>query len=107
MRKVLQHLTMLKCLYRGVSKRKKRPRSVFHHSHKKRKDNLETRVVHIKCLTICWNSPNKPKHLESFFKNMACTKGNQLFLVDFHAILDKIETDMLQITKKWNWKWTF
>ena len=24
---------------------------------------------------------------------------------DFHAALDKIKANMLQFTKKWNWKW--
>ena len=34
---------------------------------------------------------------------MACTEGNQLPEGDLHATLDKIEADLLQITKKWNW----
>ena len=36
---------------------------------------------------------------------MACTKGDQLLGGDGDAILDKIETEMYQITKKWSWKW--
>ena len=31
---------------------------------------------------------------------MTCNKGNQLLAGNFHAILDKIEDDMLQITEK-------
>ena len=36
---------------------------------------------------------------------MACIKGNQLLESDLHAILDKIEADIFQITKKWNTNW--
>ena len=31
---------------------------------------------------------------------MACTKGGQLLGGDVHAILDKLEGDMLEITNK-------
>ena len=46
-----------------------------------------------------------PKHRGLFLDNMACTKGNQLLEGHLHAIMDKTETDMLQITKEWNRKW--
>ena len=37
---------------------------------------------------------------------MAFFERNQLFAGDFHALLDKMNADMLQSKKKWNWKWT-
>ena len=74
---------------------------IFNHSHKKRKDSLETRAVHIEICMLCWNLIN----LGSVLDNMACTNGNQLLEGDLHAILNKIETDILQITKEWNQKW--
>ena len=40
-------------------------------------------------------------------KNMAISKGDQLLAADFHALMDKIAADILQIAKKWNWKLTF
>ena len=43
---------------------------------------------------------NGPRHRGYFFKNLACTKGDQLFGSDFHTILDKMEADKLQLTKK-------
>ena len=35
---------------------------------------------------------------------MASSEGDPLLAGAFHAILDKIKADILQITKKWNWK---
>ena len=35
---------------------------------------------------------------------MAFAEENQLFAGDFHAVVDEINADMLQFTKKWNWK---
>ena len=35
---------------------------------------------------------------------MASPEGEQLLVGAFHAIMDKIEADILQIAKKWNWK---
>ena len=75
------------------------------HSHKKRKDSLEKQAVHIGVYMLCWNLVNGPKHRGSFLDNMVCTKRNQLFEGNLHAILDKIEADILQITKEWNRKW--
>ena len=49
--------------------------------------------------------PSGPKHRVSLLKNMTFTKGNQLFVGDFHLVLDKINADILQFTKKSNWKW--
>ena len=36
---------------------------------------------------------------------MVFSEGNQLFADDFHANLDEANADMVQFTKKWNWKW--
>ena len=72
----------------------------LNYSHKKRKDNLETRAVHIEICMLCWNLVNGPKYRGSFLDNMSCTKGNQLLEGDLHAIMDKIEADILQITKR-------
>ena len=36
------------------------------HSHKKRKDSLETRAGHIEICVLCWNSVNGLKHRGSF-----------------------------------------
>ena len=35
---------------------------------------------------------------------MACAKGDQPLTGDLHAVIDKIEADILQNTKKWNRK---
>ena len=35
---------------------------------------------------------------------MACCQGDQLLGADLYAVLGKVEADMLQITKKWNWE---
>ena len=74
------------------------------HSHKKQKHSLETRAVHIEICMLRWNLANGPKHRGSFLDNIACTKENQLLEGDLHAILDKIEANILQITKEWNQK---
>ena len=34
----------------------------LNHSHKKRKDSLEARVVLIEIFMLCWNLPRHPKH---------------------------------------------
>ena len=36
---------------------------------------------------------------------MAFPKGNKLFAGDFRANLDETNADMVQFTKRWNWKW--
>ena len=38
-------------------------------------------------------------------KNIAFLKGNKLFAGDFCANLDETNADMVQFTKRWNWKW--
>ena len=32
------------------------------------------------------------------------TEGNKLFAGDFRANLDETDADMVQFTKRWNWK---
>ena len=38
---------------------------------------------------------------------MAFSEGNQQFAGDFRANLDDLTANMVQFTKKWNWKWLF
>ena len=38
-------------------------------------------------------------------KNMAFPEGNKLFAGDFRANMDETNADMVQFTKRWNWKW--
>ena len=40
-------------------------------------------------------------------KNMVFSKGTQLFAGNFLANLDETNPDMVQFTKRWNWKWIF
>ena len=35
---------------------------------------------------------------------MASPEGDQLLAGAFHGIMNKLDADILQITKKWNWK---
>ena len=77
------------------------------HSHKKWKDSMKTRVSYIEISLVSWNLPNGPKHQGSILKNMASSKEGQLIAGAFHTIRDKIEADMLQTAKKWNWKLIF
>ena len=79
----------------------------FDHSHKKRKDSLETRAVYIEIILVSWNLPNGSKHQGWILRNMAISEGDKLLAGAFHVVTDKIEADILQITKKWNWKWIF
>ena len=37
-------------------------------------------------------------------KNMAFSERDQLFAGDFCANLDETKADMVQFTKRWNWK---
>ena len=38
-------------------------------------------------------------------KNMAFPEGNKLFVGDLRANLDETNGDMVQFTKRCNWKW--
>ena len=50
------------------------------------------------------NLSKSPKSWGSILKNIASSEGDQLLAVAFHAIIDKIEADILQTAKKFNWK---
>ena len=80
--------------------------SAWDHSHKKQEDSLETRAALIEVFILCWNLPSSPKHrgwLQK--KNIAFPEGNKLFAGTFPANLDKTNADMVQFTKRYNWKW--
>ena len=79
----------------------------YNHSYKKWKDSLETQAISIEISLVSWNLPNNQKHRRSVLRNMVSFKGNQLLAETFHAIMDKIEADILQTANKWNWKWIF
>ena len=78
---------------------------LWHHSHKKQKDSLETQTVYIEIYLTSWNLLNIPKRRGSNLRNIASSEGSHLVAGAFHVIMDKIEADILQIAKKWNWKW--
>ena len=44
----------------------------------------------------------RPKTPGIILRNMTSSEGDQLLAGGFHAILDNIEVDILQIVKKWN-----
>ena len=75
------------------------------HSHKKRKDSPETWAVLKEMSMLCWNIPSGPKHRGSLRKNTAYSEGKNLFVWNFRANLDETNADMVQFTKRWNWKW--
>ena len=54
---------------------------------------------------LCSNLASSPNHWGSISDNMACPKGDQPLGGYLHAVLDKIEADILQNTKKRNQKW--
>ena len=82
-------------------------KTCYCHSHKKRKDSLETRAVYIEISLVSWILPKGPKHRGSILTNMASFERDQPLARAFHAMMDKIGTGTLQIAKKWNWKWIF
>ena len=65
------------------------------HSHKKRKDSLETQAVLIEISVLFIERPKTPGIT---LKNVVFSVGNQLFAGDFHAVPDEINADMLQFT---------
>ena len=68
-------------------------------------DSLETRALLIETSMLCGDLPNGPKHRGWLQKNIAFPEGNKLFAGDFRAYLDETNVDMVQFTKRWNWKW--
>ena len=75
----------------------------FYDSHEKREQSLETRPVYMEI----WNLPNDPKHWRSILRNMASAERDRSLARAFHAIMDKLEADILWLAKKWNWKLIF
>ena len=65
----------------------------LNHSHKKR----------IVCYVEIYRAAQKAG--DHFKKIMAFPEGNKLFAGDFRANPDKTNADMVQFTKRWNWKW--
>ena len=55
-------------------------------------------------LYVIWKFTKWPKTSGITFKNKAFSEGNQPFAGDFHAVEDKTNAEMLEFTKKWNWK---
>ena len=54
---------------------------------------------------LCWNLLSGQKNWGSYQKNMAFPGGNKLFAGDLRANLDETNVDMVQFTRRWNWKW--
>ena len=77
------------------------------HSHKKRKDSLGVRAIYTEISLTSWNLPNSSKHWGWILRNMPSADEDLLLSRAFHAIIDKIEAYILQISKKWNWIKTF
>ena len=75
----------------------------LNHTHKKRNDSLDTRAVFIEISLVFLNLSNGPKHWGSTLRNTVNSKGDQPLAGAFHAIMDKIEADILQIAEKWSW----
>ena len=46
----------------------------------------------------------QPKTPGITLKNMAFPEGNKLFVGDLRANLDETNADMVQFTKRWNWR---
>ena len=56
-------------------------------------------------LYIMLKFTKRPKTIGIPSKNMAFPKGNKLFAGDFRANMYETKADMVQFTKRWNWKW--
>ena len=78
--------------------------SAFKHSHKKRRDNLERRVVLIEISVLSWNLRTAQNIEDHFEKIWLSLKGSQLFAGDFDAGLDGINANILQFLRDWIWK---
>ena len=61
-------------------------------------------AVYIEISLVSWNLPNDPKCRDLILRNMCSPEEDQLLGGAFNAIVDKIEADIIQIPKKWNWK---
>ena len=54
---------------------------------------------------LCSNLLSGRKDWGSPQKNMAFPEGKKLCAGDFRANLDETNADMIQFTKRWDWKW--
>ena len=54
---------------------------------------------------LCSNLLSGPKDWGSPQKNMAFPEGKKLCAGDFRVNLDETNADMIQFTKRWDWKW--
>ena len=54
---------------------------------------------------LCRNLPTDQKNGYHFKKTLTLPEGNKLFAGDFAANLDVTNADMVQFTKRWNWRW--
>ena len=66
--------------------------------------NMGLIEILIEIFMLCRNLPSGPNHRGSLQKNKAFSEDNQLLTANFHANLDEINPDMIQFTKRWNWK---
>ena len=78
---------------------------VLGQSHKKWKDSPETRGVLIEISKLCWSLPRVPKQQGLLQKKYAICWRDKLFAGDLRVNLVEKNADMVQITKRWNWKW--
>ena len=62
-------------------------KSECNHSHKKRKDSLETRAVFSCISVLTWNFVGGPSDSASTFFKMASAYGNFPYDNDFHAVI--------------------
>ena len=78
------------------------------HSHKKRRDSLETRAILTEIFMLCWNLPSGSKHRRLLQKkNIDFPEGNKLLAGDFRANMNETNADIVHFTKRWSWKWIF
>ena len=54
---------------------------------------------------LCLDLASGLKHRGSLQKSMTLSEGNKLFPGDLLANLNEASADMVQFTKRWNWKW--
>ena len=79
----------------------------WNHIHKKRKNSLDTRAVYIEVSLLSWNLPHVPKIWGSILRNTGSSVADQPLAGALHAVIDKIEGDILQTAIKLNWIWIF
>ena len=73
----------------------------LHHSHKKRKDSLETRAVLIKISMICWNLPSGPKRRGSLHKTTTWLSMNGISCLQVVFVLIWMKNKQIKKTLTW------